>query len=127
MELLRMKDKQFKSAKALIHNICCNYDRTTGGCLVLDRGEVVKCPQLITQSVSCKHFKDVLLEDRDAKLLKAQIYQDQNVKRCEVCGEPFQALSNRAKYCARCTMEIRRKQASERKRKQRGIEFNVTH
>ena len=125
--LVRMKDTQFKSAKALIHNICCNYDRSTGGCLLLDYGEVVPCPQMISQSVICKHFRDVLLEDRDGKLLKAQIYADDHIRRCESCGQPFRALSNRSKYCAKCCAEVKRKQAAERKRKQRGIiVHNVT-
>lgn len=116
-----MKEKQFRSAKALIKDICSNYDSVTGGCLKLDQGEVVPCPQLITQSVCCKHFRDVLLEDRDARLLKAQIYSDDHVRRCEACGQPFRALSNRSKYCARCSAEVKRKRAMERKRKQRGI------
>ena len=114
-----MKPNQFKSAKALIHNLCSNYDRSTGGCLLLDDGEVVQCPQLITQSVCCKFFRDVLLEDKDGQLLKAQIYQADNLKACEVCGKPFQALSNRAKYCAKCAKEIQQKQARVRKQKER--------
>ena len=114
-----MKDAQFKSAKALIHNICSNYDRSTGGCLLLDYGEVVPCPQMITQSVICKHFRDVLLEDRDGKLLKAQIYADDHVRTCESCGLPFRALSNRAKYCAKCSKKIRLQKQREYMRSKR--------
>ena len=40
--LPRMNDKQIKTARALIRDTCCNYDTTTGGCLLLDRGEVVQ-------------------------------------------------------------------------------------
>lgn len=114
-----MSVKQFKSAKALIRDLCCNYDSVTGGCLLLDRGEVVQCPQMITQSLVCKYFWDVLLEDRDGKALKAEIMGQDHLKTCEVCGQPFRAISNRAKYCARCSKRRERERATERKRKQR--------
>ncbi len=73
-----MSDKQHRSACALIRNLCSNYDRSTGGCLLLDRGEIVQCPQMITQSLVCRFFRDVLLEDRDGRALKAEIMGDVN-------------------------------------------------
>ena len=118
--LLRMKPNQYKSARALIKGLCANYDSTSGLCLPMDTA----CPQMITQSVICKYFRDVLLEDKDGQDLKAELYKDENIRKCEVCGRPFRALSNRAKYCAACSMEIQKKQARARKRKERGI--NVT-
>lgn len=118
--LLRMRDQQFKTAKALIKDTCCNYDGTTGGCLLLDHGEVVPCPQLISQSVICKYFRDVLLEDKRAKDLKAEIYGEDHRKVCAVCGGHFRAISNRAKYCAKCAKEIRLKQQREYMREKRG-------
>lgn len=117
---LRMSDKHLKTARGLIKEICCNYDSTTGGCLKLDRGVVVPCPQMIAQSVVCKYFRNVLLEDKRAKELKAEIYGLDQRKVCAACGGQFQAISNRAKYCARCSKEQQRKKASERKQKQRG-------
>ena len=97
-----MSARQYRQAKALINDLCSNYDRVTGGCLLLDHGEVVQCPQMITQSLVCKFFRDVLLEDREGKALKAEIMGDDHVKTCVSCGQPFRAISNRAKYCARC-------------------------
>lgn len=106
---LHMSAEQAKTARGLIKDTCCNYDSTTGGCLLLDRGEVVPCPQLISQSVICKYFRDVLLEDKRAKELKAEIYGLDHRKICAACGGQFQAISNRAKYCARCAKEARLK------------------
>ena len=103
----RMSTSQFRSAKALIHNLCCNYDSATGNCLLLDDGEITKCPQLITLSVICNYLIKVLLEDRDGQLLKTQLYQADHVRRCEACGQPFQAISNRAKYCDKCSQKRR--------------------
>lgn len=115
-----MSAEQAKTARGIIKDHCCNYDSTTGGCLMLDRGEVVPCPQLISQSVICKYFRDVLLEDKRAKDLKAEIYGEDHRKVCAVCGGHFRAISNRAKYCARCSKEMQRTNATNRKRKQRG-------
>ena len=115
-----MNEKQFKSAKSLIKDICSNYDGSTGGCLLLDNGFVIPCPQMARQSIVCKFFRDVLLEDKRAKELKAEIYKPENRRVCAICGGHFQALSNRAKFCAKCAKEQQKKKAAERKRKQRG-------
>lgn len=118
--LHRMSEQQLKSARALIKEVCCNYDSTTGGCLLLDRGEVVPCPQLISQSICCRYFRDVLLEDKRGKELKAEIFGLDHRKVCAACGGHFQAISNRAKYCAKCAKIQQKEKAAERKRKQRG-------
>ena len=89
--LPRMSVQQFKQAKALIKEICCNYDSVTGGCLLLDRGEVVQCPQMLSQSLCCKYFRDVLLEDKRARELKAEIMGDNGGKTCQICGKRFRA------------------------------------
>lgn len=121
--LPRMSVQQFKQAKALIKEICCNYDSVTGGCLLLDRGEVVQCPQMLSQSLCCKYFRDVLLEDKRARELKAEIMGEGFIRTCESCGKRFRAVGNRAKYCTRCAEMVKREQATKRKQKQRG---NVT-
>lgn len=118
--IYRMSEKQLKSARSLIREVCCNYDGATGGCLLLDQGEVVQCPQVIAQSVICKYFRDVLLEDKRGKELKAEIYGLDHRKVCAACGGHFQAISNRAKYCAKCAKEIRLKQQREYMRAKRG-------
>ena len=118
--MIRMSDKQHRNACALIRNLCSNYDRSTGGCLLLDRGEIVQCPQMITQSLVCRFFRDVLLKDRDGKALQAEIMGDDHLKSCAVCGQPFRAISNRAKYCVRCSKKVKNRQTAERMRKYRG-------
>lgn len=119
-KVAHMSAEQTKTARGIIKDHCCNYDSTTGGCLLLDRGEVVPCPQLISQSVICKYFRDVLLEDKRAKDLKAEIYGEDHRKVCAVCGGHFRAISNRAKYCAKCAKEIRLKQQRDYMREKRG-------
>lgn len=119
--MIRMKARQYQNICSLIRNICCNYDRVTGGCLLLDDGEVVKCPQMLTQSLACRYFHSVLLEEREAKGLKNAISGEDHRRTCVICGLPFQATGNRAKYCVKCGGLVRRKQATERKRKQRSI------
>ena len=115
-----MSEKQLKTARGLIRDTCSNYDSTTGGCLLLDNGFVVPCPQMSRQSIVCKFFRDVLLEDKRAKELKAEIFRPESRKVCAACGGHFHALSNRAKYCAKCSKEQQRQKSTERKRKQRG-------
>lgn len=118
--VLHMSEKQAKSARALIKEICCNYDNATGGCLLLDRGEVVQCPQMIARSVICKYFRDVLLEDKRSRALKAEIFNLDHRKVCAACGGHFQAISNRAKYCAECAKKVKNNQTAARMKKYRG-------
>ena len=47
-------------------------------------------------------------------------------KKCELCGKPFPARSNRAKYCDRCAPYAARRNAAERKRRQRAKARCVT-
>ena len=103
----RMSASQFRSAKALIQNLCANYDAATKTCLALDDGTFMECPQMTIHSVCCSYFRDVLLEDKDGQLLKSQLYQPDFVRQCKVCGQTFRALSNRATYCAQCSRKRR--------------------
>lgn len=114
-----MSARQYRDACSLIKNLCCNYDRSTGGCLLLDRGDVVKCPQMISQSLVFRYFRDVLLEDKEGRELKAEIMGEDHRKVCAVCGEHFRAVSNRAKYCARCAQKVRNRQTANRMQKYR--------
>ena len=53
--LYRMTPAQRKRANALIRRECCSYD--SGNCIVLDDGDTCICPQTISFSVCCKHFR----------------------------------------------------------------------
>ncbi len=118
-KVIRMSAKQFTTACSIIKGQCCNYETTTGSCLALEDLEVVPCPQLLTQSLVCKYFRDVLLEDKRNKEFKAEVMGTDFRKVCCVCGQHFRALSNRAKYCAKCATKARREQERERQRRNR--------
>ena len=110
-----MDYQQYRRARRLVHN-CCNYD--SGNCLALDDGEGCICVQRISYSLLCKWFRNAVLPmDRE---LEAALYHRLAAKRCAVCGGLFFPSSNRAKYCQDCAGDIKRIQAAERKRKQRG-------
>lgn len=114
-EIRRMSDRQKKQVVQLIRRECCNcYE---GNCLLLDDGELEPCPQMLTNSLLCRWFRrEVLPID---KALEAEIMGQDGVKTCEVCGKPFRAVSNRAKYCEECSRKVRRKKDAERKRGKR--------
>ncbi len=117
--VIRMSAPQFRKAVALVKSLCCNYDGSTGGCLLLSSEDVVKCPQMLGQSLICRYFRDVLLEDKQGKALKAEIMGEDHVRTCQSCGKPFRAMSNRAKYCARCAEKAKKAKTRERVQKYR--------
>lgn len=92
---------QLKQAKRLIRALCANYD--SGRCLILDGA----CPQYISYTLLCNYFREAVLpEDKN---LTMAIYGEPVVRRCVVCGAPLQGKSNRAKYCLKCAIFMRRK------------------
>lgn len=111
----RINDKRRRQINRLVKAECCNYQQ--GNCLLLDDGEPVSCPQLISGSLSFRWFRDAVLPiDKE---LHAEIMGQTALKKCSVCGQPFRAESNRAKYCERCRKSERRKQYRESKQKTR--------
>ena len=119
--LPRMTPGEQRQAVRLIRKLCSYFDNEN--CLYLDRGEEVTCPQSISYSVNCKMFRHVLLEDKDGKSLKAEIFKDDTLKRCMACGKAFSSVSNNAKYCGDCAKTVQRKQKAEYARKRRaGVE-----
>lgn len=111
----RISDKRRRQINRLVKAECCNYQQ--GSCLLLDDGEPVSCPQLISGSLSCRWFRDAVLPiDKE---LHSEIMGQTALKKCSVCGQPFRAVSNRAKYCERCRKSERRKQYRESKQKTR--------
>jgi len=111
--LPRMSPRQKQAAVKLIREGCHNYD--DGNCLILDS----VCSQCITYSVNCKLFRRVLLEDVDGMKLKAELFEDETIKRCIVCGATFRSKSNNAKYCSDCAGTVKRKQKAAHARKRR--------
>lgn len=116
--LIRMKLRQSWAAKRIIREHCCNL-RDERNCLLLDDGEEVACPQLRSRSVCCKFFRNVLLKLTEAAGLEAEIFHDDNVRRCARCGKPYIAHGNRAKYCDECKVISKKEQQAEYARRKR--------
>lgn len=116
-ELKRLTPPQCRKANALVRRECCNYDG--GNCLLLDDGDTCVCPQSISYSLLCKWFRAAVLPlDRE---LTAELFMPEDKRYCNVCGVSFASASNSVKYCPDCRKRITRKQAAERKRKQREV------
>ena len=111
--MLHVNNQQKNSATALIRQACANIDE--GHCLLLCDYDFEICPQLITNSLLCRYFRNAVLPSD--KLLYSQIMNADVIKRCELCKKPFQAGSNRAKYCTECAKKARKKQTRESMRK----------
>ena len=115
--LYRMTPAQHCEAKKIIRRLCSNY--CEGNCIRLDKGEEVPCPQMLSASVCCRFFRNVLLKDPEAGTLEAEIFTSGTRKRCAVCGKTFFAKGNRAKYCAACKVVAQRQQQAEYARRKR--------
>ena len=111
----RLTPPQSRRVNALLKKECCNC--IDGNCILLDNGDECVCPQLISYSLLCKGFRAAVLPlDKE---LYADLYAPEDRRRCAVCGTSFASSSNSVKYCPDCRKRIQRRQAAERKRKQR--------
>ncbi len=96
-----LTESQLRQARRLIKGLCANYDN--GRCLILDS----ICPQYVSYTLLCNYFREAVLpEDKE---LTTAVYGEPVVRSCLICGEPLQAKSNRAKYCSKCAIFMRRK------------------
>lgn len=122
--LIQMTTRQRWGANRLIRARCCNCDQDN--CLLLDRGEEVICPQLLSHSVCCTYFRNVLLKEAEAKALETTLFRKDDLRCCARCGKSFTAHGNRAKYCDDCKIIAKREQqadyAKRRRSKRRKIE-----
>lgn len=113
----RLSPQQSRKVNALVKKECCNCDG--GNCIRLDDGDGCVCPQLISYSLLCKWFRAAVLPlDKE---LYAELYAPEDKRRCAVCNTAFASSSNSVKYCPDCRKRIQRRQAAERKRKQREL------
>ena len=119
--ILKLNAKQSAKARKLARRECCNCYK--GNCILLDDGDPCVCPQLITYShIICKWFKVAVLPvDKD---LHIELMKPPNTKLCSICGRYYVPNSNRSKYCSDCRKVITRRQAAERKQKQRLMSRN---
>ena len=121
--LIRLTPAQRRRCNRLIRKLCANYD--DGNCLLLDDGEPCVCVQAISYSLLCRYFREAVLP-ADRELCADLAATADTRKKCELCGKPFPARSNRAKYCDRCAPYAARRNAAERKRRQRAKARCVT-
>lgn len=113
----RLAPPQSRRVNALVRRECCNC--IDGNCILLDDGDECVCPQTISFSLLCKWFRiAVLPADKE---LYAELYAPEDRRHCEICGASFASSSNSVKYCPDCRKRIQRRQAAERKRKQRQL------
>ena len=111
-----MDYRQYRRARRLVRE-CCNYDN--GQCMALDEGDGCVCVQSISHSLLCRWFRVAVLPlDHQ---LETALYHRLESRRCSECGALFLPGSNRAKYCRECAARMKRKHATERKRKQRRL------
>ena len=121
--MIRLNDAQHRRVKKLTRCHCANNVR--GCCLLLDDGEPCVCVQAISYSLICRYFREAVLP-ADRELCADLAATADTRKKCELCGKPFPARSNRAKYCDRCAPYAARRNAAERKRRQRAKARCVT-
>lgn len=122
--LYRMTPAQQRDARKIIHKLCSNC--VNGNCIRLDQGEEVPCPQMLSATVCCRFYRNVLLKDPEAGTLEAEIFTSGTKKHCAICGKEFYSAGNRAKYCADCKAGAQRKQQAEyAKRRRESIKNNL--
>ena len=109
--LICMTQRQHWDAKRIIRDHCCNC--IDDHCLLLDNGDEVICPQLLSRSVCCTYFRHVLPKDKDNTTLEAELFGNADVRHCALCGKPYIAHSNNAKYCDECKVIAKKKQQAE--------------
>lgn len=116
-DIPRLDERQRAIVRKLIRQRCCNYDN--GSCLLLDWPFCNICPQWISHSLNCKWFRQAVLPN--APELEGEIL-GMGKKRCTICGNLFVPRSNRAQYCAPCSIQRRRdtKRFWARKKKHSG-------
>ena len=102
--MIRLNDAQHRRVKKLTRCHCANNVR--GCCLLLDDGEPCVCVQAISYSLLCRYFREAVLP-ADRELCADLAATADTRKKCELCGKPFPARSNRAKYCDRGASRFR--------------------
>ena len=116
-EILRLTHEQAAAVYECVLKNCANC--VDGNCLLLDNGDFIPCPQLITRSLLCRYFINAVLPgDRQ---LYGDIFGSPYARPCRECGKIFHPKSDKAKYCDKCRAIVRRRQTRNRMRLKRGI------
>lgn len=114
-----MTSEQSKKVNTLIRAECCNYDNSN--CVLLDNGSYQKCPQVSNRELNCDWFIEAVLPLNP--VLESEVLHDSGLnsvqKKCTVCGKPITVQSNRAQYCPKCLIKVKKAQNKARQQKHR--------
>ena len=112
MKTFEMTPSQLAHARKLIRIECAAFDPDHNECLILDDGGGCACPQYISYSMMCYHFRDAILPlDPD---MEEALLGKGKTKHCLRCGKTFIPGSNAALYCKECVKLRKREEARER-------------
>ena len=119
--IIRLTREQAAAVYECVQKHCANC--VDGNCLLLDDGDFIPCPQLITRSLLCRYFINAVLPgDR-------QLYgsiMGWGTKQCVRCGESFYPRNVCAKYCDRCRPIVRREMDRNRKQAKKRGTFRIS-
>lgn len=106
--------RQHAQVMAAVRKGCANYDPEYKECLFADGGGCILETSL---HPCCNYFRDCVLP-----AFPGTPYDlEDDSRKCERCGKPFQPKSNHGKYCSECAEQMKREAARKRKRKQRNV------
>ena len=112
MRTFEMTPMQLAHARRMIRRECAAFDSDHNECLILDDGGGCACPQYISYSMMCYHFRDAILPlDPD---FERALLGDKKAKRCLLCGKTFTPKSNAAVFCKECAKIRTREKARDR-------------
>lgn len=97
--------REHQQIMAFVRKECCNYDKNYHECVIADG---YGCALETSLHPCCNYFRDVVWPLD--KSLPYEVTEEEDTRKCQVCGKEFFPGSNRAKYCVKCAKEIHRKQ-----------------
>ncbi|MDO5445484.1 MAG: cysteine-rich VLP protein [Eubacteriales bacterium] len=113
--MIRITPELARKVNVAVRKECCNC--IDDNCILLDNGEAVKCPQLISlYGIYCKYFASAVLPGNPE--LYAEI-MDSGKKRCKSCGKLYTHRSKNQQYCYACAELRKKEKARERQRRKR--------
>lgn len=112
--------------KSLVRRECANFNYEDSFCFQVDCKCRFYAEQILDEDgksipIRCKYFERGVLP-LDPKLecdyrLERKLGIDENVDRCEYCGDYIRKSSNRQKYCDKCKSLIQKEQSRLRMQK----------
>ncbi|WP_292388156.1 cysteine-rich VLP protein [Methanosarcina sp. UBA5] len=115
-----MTTEQSRKVTSLIRNECCNFDN--GNCVLLDNGAYHKCTQVSNRELGCDWFLEAVLplnQVLESEVLHFDSGLNIVQKKCTVCGKSITVQSNRAQYCPKCLIKVKKAQNKARQQKHR--------